>query len=571
LPVVQVFALVLILNVMIQLVRATLKGVEFAKLFLMSAFIWTGVIFHDVLIAQGILTPPYVLPYGFVFLIFIQSYILANKMSYAFETAEKLGKDLEKEVDKKTLQIEVQYKDFKTLLFNLEQGFLVFDSEGLIRGESTKITKDLFEIDPKNKKIEEVFRLIGPERDKFKGWLNHLFKGRVPFRDLLSLAPKEFSKIEGKIISLDYRPLFEDKNSKKLEKVVCIATDITEKKVFELKSKREKEKVDMINSLLEGPLEFLDLLTEAGEAIDDLSKSIEASGAESIFRTFHTLKARFASFKISKVSSSIHSLENDLDEFKKENLWGVREIKKTAKHIGKIDFQLKDFMRENRKLIEIANSSLSSGEGAQELQQAKAELVNFYNSISKNFILKNIRESFKQFVEPTKELAKTLDKLIDINIGESTILINPDKYKATFSSLLHAFRNAVDHGIEPREERKEKGKNTIANIEVSFKEIGVSRFKILIKDDGQGIDPQKIRQKMSEQKKLEMGSLSDEEIIQFIFDAGFSTKDHATEVSGRGVGMDAIKNEVEKIDGQIWVESTLDQGTCLYIELPILR
>ena len=75
-----------------------------------------------------------------------------------------MGRELEEEVLKKTNQIEGQYKDFKTLLFNLEEGFLVFDKEGVVKGESTNITKELFQIDPKDKKMDEIFRLEGKEK-----------------------------------------------------------------------------------------------------------------------------------------------------------------------------------------------------------------------------------------------------------------------------------------------------------------------------------------------------------------------------------------------------------------------
>ena len=330
----------------------------------------------------------------------------------------------------------------------------------------------------------------------------------------------------------------------------------------------------MINTLLERPLEFLDLLTESEEAFDELSRETLVKGPESIFRTIHTMKARFAAFKINDIVEEIHELETVLDEYKKEANWDEEKAKKISGTVNNIHFHLKKFLKENRKLVEVANNSVNSSDGAEELQKAKNELLSFYNSISKNLILKNVADTFKQFIEPTKELAKNQDKIVDISIEEADIQINPEKYKTFFSGLLHVFRNAVDHGVESREVREEKGKKPEASLNISFQEEGISRFSVLIKDDGGGIDPQKIREKVlniPSFKDKPAAKGNDEEVIQCIFEPGFSTREEVSEVSGRGVGMDVVKKEVQKIDGTIEVKSKLGKGTTFKIELPILK
>ncbi len=561
-----------------KLIWAWLKGVEDALSYLGALSFMLGSSVYDML-ANNFILPKlfglqYTTPYGLVLMIFLQSYIIAKRSAKAHGTAEKLGKDLEKEVLKKTDQIESQYKDFKTLLFNLEQGFLVFDHNGVVKGESTNITKDLFQIEPKDKKMDEIFRLEGKEKESFDSWLSHLFKGVIPFKDLLGLAPKEFKKIKGKVISLHFSPLYEEGSTKKIERVVCIATDITTQKEVEERSELERDKVIMINNLLERPLEFLDLMTESQETFEELSREAYLKGPESLFRAIHTLKARFASFKINEVVKGIHDLETTLDEYKKISVWDETTARVVSGSINEIDFKFKKFLKENRKLVEVANNAINSSEGAEELQKAKNELLSFYSSISKNLILKNVGDSFRKFVEPTKELAKNQDKVVNISIEETSIHINPEKYKTFFSGLLHVFRNAVDHGIESMEERKEKGKDVEASIKISFKEEGISRFSIHIEDDGGGIDPEKIRKKALNLPGFKEGLMAkgdDQEIIQCIFEPGFSTRDEVSEVSGRGVGMDVVKKEAQKIDGFIKVESILGKGTIFKIELPILK
>tara|TARA_Y100000591_G_C21520353_1_gene539016 strand:- start:258 stop:656 length:399 start_codon:yes stop_codon:yes gene_type:complete len=131
----------------------------------------------------------------------------------------------------------------------------------------------------------------------------------------------------------------------------------------------------------------------------------------------------------------------------------------------------------------------------------------------------------------------------------------------------------VDHGIETVEERIEKGKSRNGNVKFALERVKETIF-ISIKDDGRGINPDIIRSKLIEKKiqsSDEVKSLNDEEIIKMVFSPGFSTKDEVTTVSGRGIGLDAVKEEVERLGGKISLISKINQGTTFFIELPILN
>ena len=147
-------------------------------------------------------------------------------------------------------------------------------------------------------------------------------------------------------------------------------------------------------------------------------------------------------------------------------------------------------------------------------------------------------------------------------------------YKEVFKSIIHIVRNCVDHGIETKDERLENNKKECANISISFRKKSLLFFQIVIEDDGKGIDPDKIRKIASSQKELEYlvpSKMNDEEIIQIVFESGFSSKDFADHISGRGIGMDAVKKEVEKLEGKVWAESELGKGTKFILELPHLK
>jgi two-component system chemotaxis sensor kinase CheA len=107
-------------------------------------------------------------------------------------------------------------------------------------------------------------------------------------------------------------------------------------------------------------------------------------------------------------------------------------------------------------------------------------------------------------------------------------------------------------------------------IKVDFKKEG-DRFFIDFFDDGAGIDPEKVKKKVLEIGLKEEKDLKDQDLISMIFLPGFSTKDEVTDISGRGVGMDAVREEVERLGGTIKVDSTLNQGTHFQIELPFIK
>ena len=149
--------------------------------------------------------------------------------------------------------------------------------------------------------------------------------------------------------------------------------------------------------------------------------------------------------------------------------------------------------------------------------------------------------------------------------------MRPEPYKEFFESLHHIFRNIVDHGIEEKSERIDQNKKENGTIKVFFKKKGKFHFQIGIRDDGRGIDPLKVKEKAFKDSKLSelpISKMSVSELIQLIFEPGFSTKEEATTVSGRGIGMNVIKEAVLDLEGRVWVESDVGEGTLFVMELP---
>jgi two-component system chemotaxis sensor kinase CheA len=180
-----------------------------------------------------------------------------------------------------------------------------------------------------------------------------------------------------------------------------------------------------------------------------------------------------------------------------------------------------------------------------------------------------VGQIFSRLAQVIRRYSREIGKEIDLVLyGEDTEL---DKSLAEeiVDPLMHLVRNSVDHGLEPAEERKKKGKKEHGSIVLKAFQRG-NHVVIEVADDGGGIDIEKVREKAIKKGLLDPGNaVEDGEVIDFIFAPGFSTKDEVSEISGRGVGMDIVKEKLSALGGFIEVYTRKDKGTTMTLTLPI--
>jgi two-component system, chemotaxis family, sensor kinase CheA len=176
---------------------------------------------------------------------------------------------------------------------------------------------------------------------------------------------------------------------------------------------------------------------------------------------------------------------------------------------------------------------------------------------------------FQKFPRLVRELAKDLGKDVELTIEGAETEVDRVVVDSLYDPLVHMLRNALDHGVESPEDRLAAGKPAKAYISLKAWQEANS-VMIVLQDDGKGMDPVRLRKKAMEKGLInENGAPTDDEAYQLVFLPGFSTKDVASSVSGRGVGMDVVKTAVEKNRGAIHIESSLGHGTKFAIRLPI--
>ncbi|MGA1845282.1 MAG: chemotaxis protein CheA [bacterium] len=237
------------------------------------------------------------------------------------------------------------------------------------------------------------------------------------------------------------------------------------------------------------------------------------------------------------------------------NLMGEMVIQRTR--LGQIDVQFKEAFGERGVVMDLSNTAEQIGKVTTELHEA----------IMKVRMLP-IKQVFMRFPRYVRDFAREREKEINLQFeGEETEL-DKTVIDEIGEPLMHLIRNAIDHGIERPAERKALGKPMAGLIKLrAYQES--SHIIITVEDDGRGIDEEKLRTKAQQNGLLKKNETSSQDLMNLIFISGFSTAERVTEVSGRGVGMDAVKKSLAKINGSIEVESIINMGTRFTIKLPL--
>jgi chemotaxis protein histidine kinase CheA len=184
-----------------------------------------------------------------------------------------------------------------------------------------------------------------------------------------------------------------------------------------------------------------------------------------------------------------------------------------------------------------------------------------------------LKPFLRNLSEHARELAGSLGKKVKVKVTAGDAQLDRRIVNALREAFLHLVRNAVDHGIEGPDERAESGKNDNGLIRIEAREDG-GRVRIRVVDDGRGIDIDSVIATAVRRGVVdsdEKTKLRDEEALQFLFRPGFTTREETSELSGRGIGLDAVAASVRSVGGDLWMESNVGQGTEVTVEVPVAR
>lgn len=220
---------------------------------------------------------------------------------------------------------------------------------------------------------------------------------------------------------------------------------------------------------------------------------------------------------------------------------------------------------------------LDSEAGASEFERVNqsAAAINYITTELQLAIMKMrmqpVGKVFSRFPRQVRDLARDAGKQIELVVSGEDTELDKSVIEEIGDPLVHLIRNSCDHGIETPDDRLAAGKHARGTIWLSASQEG-SNIVIKIRDDGRGLDVDAIRGKAVERglaSRAEVDRMTDREVFAYIFEAGFSTAKQITDVSGRGVGMDVVRTNIEKLNGMIELDSARGIGTTISIKLPL--
>lgn len=293
--------------------------------------------------------------------------------------------------------------------------------------------------------------------------------------------------------------------------------------------------------------------------------------------------------KLPEMMANAHSTgvmlkKEDFDVFKVVKQAAVASAKPEAKQQQQETAKIATQRVSSAKIDELVNAvgelvtmqaqlnliaSKSNNEAFASITEQMEKITRQLRETSFEMSLVPLQGELVRFQRLVRDLSNKLGKQLEFVVEGGDIELDKNIIEHLIDPLLHIIRNSGDHGIEMPDERIKKGKNPKGTILLKAFYSG-SNVVIQIIDDGKGMDPAKIFAKAVEKGVVDASAkMTKQEILNLIFASGFSTAEKVSDVSGRGVGMDVVKSKIQEVRGEVSVDSEIDQGTTLTLDIPL--
>ncbi|HET9238552.1 MAG TPA: 7TM diverse intracellular signaling domain-containing protein [Oligoflexus sp.] len=509
------------------------------------------------------------------------SLALGDKMRLAQEESEQqireLNADLERKVEEKTRDIMAIMKNIKLGIFAIQK-----ESFAIHKDYSQHLEDMLHQTQLHNRPaLPLLFQnstLSNDEQQQAKSALDSsLGEDEIAFETNAHCLPRELhykAPHAEQTFELDWNPMTNPKGE--VERVLVTCKDVTEIRRYQKEAEHRQKELNYIAELINISQEkFSKFSASAHHFLEENKRLLNASAQSGdvlkiLFINMHTVKGAARSLGLKELTNSVHEAENTLTSLQKgEGTWDrermLRELEAVAQSLAQYDWISTN--RLNRSLhtmdsIEVRIEDLEKEVQAIEELQANVDhkTMNSYLTTMKRrmarYAFRPAADVFRELCEPAPRLAKDLGKLAPrIHIEASDICFTHRSVELLRNVFVHILRNALDHGIETESERRMSGKAPQGTIAVSMKVEADRKLSLCIRDDGRGLAIGMIRE-----IGIIKGFISSDQapgadaLAQLIFESGFSTSAGVNEISGRGVGMDAVKRILEKEGAAVNIE-----------------
>jgi HPt (histidine-containing phosphotransfer) domain-containing protein len=561
-----------------QIIRA-LKNKEVGALI---SFIGTGILvasfINDALINFKIIQGVRVLPFGISLFVLLQSQIVAIRFAEAFRQSEKLGRDLQQEVERQT-------RDIKTILKNIKQGIFTLVPPFKKAGDqySDYLVKILGTKEIVGQTIDQLLLkqsdLSSDAKSQIESALDASFGETILAFEMnesclaTELSFQNNSEPEKHIFEIDWNPIVNKQDE--VEKILVSLRDVTEvRRIHAIAEQREEDIRIMIEILQISEDKFGRFITKTSEYINEnraiITNLIEPRSEvlRRLFMNMHTIKGAARAYALKSISTSAHDIEqyyaallrHEAEWDQDKLIADLDEVHRIISYYQKIGEDRlgwnchEKMVKISRNFIEQNLLSLQEIESRDLSYQQKNQIEIVSNRLSElcyDPLSMLIEEATRGLDSIARDLKKEMPVIV---VTENNIRMKEKGAKFIYSVFLHLIRNSMDHGIEGDELRIARGKSRSGTISIAV-EVLAESLVLNYHDDGNGLNLEAIQNKGVECGLLQANQVySDVEIASLIYVSGFSTKNAVSEISGRGVGLDAVNTYCKDIGASIAIK-----------------
>ncbi|MBF0497247.1 MAG: Hpt domain-containing protein [Deltaproteobacteria bacterium] len=517
---------------------------------------------------------------------------LATAFNLMLKTVDQTMRNLD-------LLVSERSSELRMIMDAVPVGLCSISRDFKVNPEYSRACEDILNMD--NLRGRDFLDLLGltrrhaEERQSLIDFLDIFFQRMLPEKDLAPLNPFREIEIPGndgkspKWVNIQYHLI--NKGSDVNDHILVVLKDITQAKALQAQVAQSERENMQLKIIAEDPdlfCEFLGesikLMTHFTDLIANLSGVMDARPlANELFRGVHTIKGTAASFGLDEVTELAAGLEDQLRDLREVDRPSDEVIESTKASFDGLKNAIDFVVGKTEKLL---GQPIGGGEITLRVAGSRIkEIIEVIQAMpgenrTKDEIIRQVRSLREVSVKrglgrALKIIPGLIDRLgkdVVFKCEDNGVRIDCDIARELNTPLVHLIRNAFDHGIESFEERldadkPEQGKVTL---QVSLHD---QELTLTISDDGRGLDQQKLKDIAMIKGLLdpsEAAALTEEQCYGLIFRPGFSTAEAVTDVSGRGVGMDAALAVVQdSLKGDIRVESTIGQGTKFIIKIPV--
>jgi two-component system chemotaxis sensor kinase CheA len=456
--------------------------------------------------------------------------------------------NLERNVEARTRELDERNRGMLLVLDNVAQGFITIDLNGVMASERSAVLDRWFEPPSPGMRISEYLSAAAPD---FVPWielgLEQLRDDILPVEMALAQLPKRFEG-HGRTFDVTYTPI---RDGETVTHLLVIISDVTEMLARERAEREQRELVALFQRISVDRAGVEEFLTEAASLVAAIRNEAEPAAQK---RLVHTLKGICAIYGLESYAELTHQVESDLathetglsDEQRNTlvSLW-----KEAMQRVGKL------LGSARRDVVEVERSELDALLSRAQTDIPSSELLPLLADWARD----PIERRFERLSQQASGLARRLDKPDPkVIVRANGIRVESTGFSAFWSAMVHVVRNAVDHGIESGEARLLRGKPEAGTLELSAQRTD-GKLLIVMRDDGPGVCWERVREKAV---AAGLPHATHDELVEALFTDGLSTKDEVSAISGRGVGLSALRKSVKDLGGSIQIESTEGEGTC---------